>query len=351
MSIWDTYPSNYRSQEVQFILNAVSAGECVSLVGLSGAGKSNLTGFLTHRINNGPCFYFVDCNTLTTTDPAFLITVLFHTIDESEAPMVSFQTLSAKIRQKVNATSNGICFVLDRFDVYQPGSTETKAVENNLRALRDQFKYDLTFIISTRRPLDPGSELAELFLANTLWLGPLNHEDSIWSIQSFALRHGLQWNSTTQEQIYKHSQGYPSILRAICEAHASGIPLDLDTLRKSDAVHRRVKELWNDSPEEATLEKCGIQNHPFLSKSQKKISGEELTANEQRLMTYLNAHQGQICTKEDLIAAVWPEEKLIAGLRDDSLTQLIHRLREKLGPKENGEIQTLSGRGYRFKID
>lgn len=350
MSIWDTYPPNYRLEEVQFILNAVSAGECVSLVGLSGAGKSNLTGFLTHRVKNGPCFFFVDCNTLTATDPASLINILYHTIDESNSPMVSFQALSAKIKQKMNALNNGMCIVLDRFDVYQPGSNDTKAVENNLRALRDQFKYDLTFILSTRRPLDPESELAELFLANTLWLGPLNREDSFWSINAFASRHNLQWNSATLDQIFGLSQGYPSILRAICEAHASGIPLEPGELQKSAAVQRRVNEFWNDAPDEGLLEKCRLQNHTFLSQPSKKTAGDELTANEQRLMTHLQSHQGQICTKEELIAAVWPEEKLIAGLRDDSLTQLIHRLREKMGPKENGEIQTLPGRGYRLKI-
>lgn len=350
MSIWDTYPSNYRSQEVCTILNAVNAGECVSIVGLSGAGKSNLTGFITHRVKNGPHFYFIDCNTITSSDSASLIDTIYHTIDESESPMVSNQALSVKIKQKLDTFNKGICIILDRFDLYQPGLENTRAVENNLRALRDQFKYDLTLIISTRRQLDPGSELAELFLAHTLWLGPLNRDDAVWSINAFNSRHGLQWGSATQDKIIELSQGYPSILRAICEAHASGIALDLDALQKTDVLLSRVKEFWNDAPDEATLEKCRIQNHPFLSKSLKKTSGDELTANEQRLMTHLSAHQNQICTKEELIAAVWPEEKLIAGLRDDSLTQLIHRLREKLGQKGNGEIQTLPGRGYRYKV-
>ena len=48
MSVWDSYPANYRAREVQYIHTAVQAGECVAVVGLSGAGKSNLIGFLAN---------------------------------------------------------------------------------------------------------------------------------------------------------------------------------------------------------------------------------------------------------------------------------------------------------------
>jgi DNA-binding winged helix-turn-helix (wHTH) protein len=71
----------------------------------------------------------------------------------------------------------------------------------------------------------------------------------------------------------------------------------------------------------------------------------DLTASEHRLLTYFEKHAGQICAKDDLISAVWPEDRVIDGLRDDSLAQLIRRLRQKIGPER---IQTLPGRGYRY---
>jgi len=49
MSVWDSYPPDYRAAEVRAITGATRAGECVSVVGLSGAGKSNLLGFLADR--------------------------------------------------------------------------------------------------------------------------------------------------------------------------------------------------------------------------------------------------------------------------------------------------------------
>ena len=63
------------------------------------------------------------------------------------------------------------------------------------------------------------------------------------------------------------------------------------------------------------------------------------------VVAFLRAHPGAVCLKDDLIRAVWPEETAAAGLRDDSLAQLVHRLRDKIGPRL---IQTLPGRGYRF---
>ena len=44
MGIWDEYPIDYRKQEVGYIIKTVLAGDCVSVLGLSGSGKSNLLG-------------------------------------------------------------------------------------------------------------------------------------------------------------------------------------------------------------------------------------------------------------------------------------------------------------------
>src|SRR5262245_21076254 len=70
MSNWDTYPDDYRSAEVHTIRTAVKAGECVAVVGLSGAGKSNLLGYLAGRQGGAdqPLLVLVDGNRLA--DPS-----------------------------------------------------------------------------------------------------------------------------------------------------------------------------------------------------------------------------------------------------------------------------------------
>jgi two-component system KDP operon response regulator KdpE len=59
-----------------------------------------------------------------------------------------------------------------------------------------------------------------------------------------------------------------------------------------------------------------------------------------------------VCEKDDLIQAVWPEDKIFEqGIRDDSLAQLVRRLRKKIEPDPASprRIHTIPGRGYRFK--
>src|SRR5262245_51934477 len=49
MSDWDAFPADYRAAEVAAIQSATRAGDCVAVAGLSGAGKSNLLGYLAAR--------------------------------------------------------------------------------------------------------------------------------------------------------------------------------------------------------------------------------------------------------------------------------------------------------------
>jgi DNA-binding response OmpR family regulator len=52
-----------------------------------------------------------------------------------------------------------------------------------------------------------------------------------------------------------------------------------------------------------------------------------------------------------LIRAVWPEDRIFErGIRDDSLAQLVRRLREKIEPLPSTprHIHSVPGRGYRF---
>ena len=63
------------------------------------------------------------------------------------------------------------------------------------------------------------------------------------------------------------------------------------------------------------------------------------------------ANAQQVCSKDDLIRAVWPEDRVYsAGVRDDSLAQLVRRLRQKIesDPAHPQRLQTIPGRGYRF---
>src|SRR5690625_3913293 len=78
-------------------------------------------------------------------------------------------------------------------------------------------------------------------------------------------------------------------------------------------------------------------------------NGEEvtLTALEYRLLLYFINHQGQVLTREQLLAHIWDA----AGdfVNDNTLTVYIKRLREKLeeDPRNPTFIQTIRGIGYK----
>lgn len=354
MSIWDTYPAGYRQAEVQRILSAVRSGACAAVTGLSGCGKSNLLGFIAHRMTAPglPDFALVDCNRLPQPRAEAFWDLLASILTAPTSPPGDvFAVVEARLR----AAPSGLCLLVDRLDAL--AGVELQAAAGNLRALRDRHKYALTLVAAMRQPLDPASELAELFFAHTIWLGALSPTDTRWSVARFAARAGLDWGEATLERVATLASGYPSLLRAVCEAHANDTPLEPGALVVHPAVQQRVGEIWSSRPNTADLTRAGLDGHPLLERwaakpAQPILPGEDagLTASEHRLLDYFCQHIGQLCDKDALIAAVWPAEVHAAGLRDDSLAQLVRRLRRKieLDPAQPERIQTVPGRGYRY---
>lgn len=352
MSPYDDYPPDYRAAEVQSILHAIGAGECVSVVGLSGSGKSNLLGYLAHYpgIHSPVGLLFFDCNRLPENTPQALFQSLFRAFGGS-AESSDFAVLDAAIGRKLEAEA-GLCLLLDRFEVIASHPQSA----GMLRALRDNHKYALTYITATRRPLDARSELAELFYAHIIWLGPLSESDACWNVARYAARRRLSWDESTASAIVAISGGYPSLLRAVCEAYAGGAPLELAMLSENVAIRRRLDEFWADRPTQEELAFSRLAGNPLLTPSAAPAPVENpdltLTNKEHLLLEYFRAHPGEICAKDDLIRAVWPEDRVyLQGIRDDSLAQLIRRLREKIEPQPSAprHIHTLPGRGYRFR--
>jgi len=364
MSIWDTYPPHYRAHEVQAVVRAVQAGECVALVGLSGAGKSNLMGFLSHRsalaegcesisalVGNT---VLVDCNRLLEPGAAGLFRLVRLAIDPA-APGGGdeFAALEATVARRLER-GHPLAILLDRFDGLPAGT----GVLSGLRALRDAHKYELVYVIATRRPLDARSELAELFFAHTLWLGPLSRADAYWTVERYAARAGLAWDTATADALINLTGGYPSFLRAACEAWAnlqanasgSGVLPMLAAIRSHPAVQRRLDEFWSDQPSPEALRSSRLDGSiPLLGGA--NLAETQLTAKEHLLLEYLRAHPQGVCEKDELIRAVWPEDRIFErGVRDDSLAQLVRRLREKIEPDPSNPrlIHTAPGRGYRY---
>jgi hypothetical protein len=73
-----------------------------------------------------------------------------------------------------------------------------------------------------------------------------------------------------------------------------------------------------------------------------------LSPKEFSLLAYLHEHQGQVCSKDDIGRAVWPEYH--EGVYDYQIENLVRRLRSRLEPEpaEPQLLVTVRGRGYKL---
>jgi hypothetical protein len=347
---YDDYPRDYRAAEVAATLRATRAGESVAVVGLGGAGKSNLLRFLARRQSTARHpMLLVDANRLLEPGAVALLHLVGQALGSGEDEGAdSLAALSDAIAGRLEAADT-ITLLLDRFDLFT--EPPQPLLFNALRALRDDHKYRLCYVVATRRPLPASSELAELFDTHTLWLGSLQESDARWNVARHAARYGQQWPEPVVAALLALSGGYPSLLKAACTAHAAGAPLD--NLDRHPAVRARVADFWDSGPTAEQLRLSGLADHALLLAGRGPlVAPGELTAKEQLLYDYLLDRAGEVCDRDELIRAVWPEDAVYeAGVRDSSLAQLVRRLRVKLepDPAEPRFVETVPGRGYLFR--
>jgi DNA-binding response OmpR family regulator len=74
----------------------------------------------------------------------------------------------------------------------------------------------------------------------------------------------------------------------------------------------------------------------------------ELSAKEFALLAYLYEHRGQVCSKDDIGNAVWPEYH--EGVYDYQIENLVRRFRSKLEPDPANPQLLLTVRGLGYKL-
>ncbi len=74
----------------------------------------------------------------------------------------------------------------------------------------------------------------------------------------------------------------------------------------------------------------------------------ELSPKEFALLAYLYEHRGQVCSKDDIGYAVWPEYR--QGVYDYQIENLVRRLRSRIEPDATSPqlLITLRGLGYKL---
>lgn len=256
-------------------------------------------------------------------------------------------------------------------------------------------------------------EFHEIVAANTCWVGPMNERDARWIARQMAERLNATFTEADVAQLIEATGGLPAFMKLGCLALAEGA-LDKDgsvqrwagQLLTRLEFQRNCEEIWNDLlPEEQNvlfalsaganetqvdrqvltyLQQTGLLTAStngqavtifspilalFIARQRGAAGGKlelhpktravlrdgipldiELTAQEDRLLAFFIERPGEVCEKYALMQAVWPEERVYQGVFEQSLAQLIKRLRQKIEPDPGNPtyIQTARGRGYRF---
>lgn len=256
-------------------------------------------------------------------------------------------------------------------------------------------------------------EFHEIMVRNTCWVGPMVQRDGEWVARQMAERYQTCFATTDVSRLLALTGRLPAFLKAACAALAEGQLTAnaseqewVEQLSAQPIFQRNCQEIWNDcsaaeqqfltllvngadttslNPEAVGLltamgivSSADVNQRPMIFspifagfvQQQSKLPAATLTIDERtgnvlrnglalpdeftqlemRLLAYFIKHTDQLCEKDALIRTVWPDEKLAEGVRDDSLAQLIKRLRDKveIAGSTHSYIQTIRGRGYRF---
>lgn len=287
-----------RDEDMRYITQRVIAGDCCALVGVSNIGKSHLLRTWRHpeavraylgEATDGLGFVYIDFNLmLEMSEQGFyeliLRSVLTLLREAPTEPAIHDQVNDAygRVVEPTNPFQVPLSFnegiitlcedwprrlvlLFDEFDEVFQGIDER--VFLNLRALRDRYPDQLSYVVATlkrlpesRQGLEIG-EFSELFAHDTRYLGMLTEPDSLRIVDEFAQAERLPLTPEDLAFILAQTGGHPGLLGAACHVLARAFGRDEpDRLRGADyrllrewlendvTVRGECVKLWNNLP-------------------------------------------------------------------------------------------------------
>jgi len=285
-------PLTFRGNLLDRMMPCLRAGECCSLVGVSGVGKSNLVYFLerpdvqAHYWGDAQIWpIIIDTHGLVFGEqfPEYVVAELMihRLIREAERRGLSsdlisnIDTLHTRLIAQPSAHLamrylERICarfcegqavkliFVFDQFDDLWKDLEPRFFL--NLRHLRDEFKYRLAYLVITREQLQRlrqrmGKDLSavesfwELFTTHVYSLGMYDDRDALVMLERIAQRSGVDLSPELSATILQASGRHAGLLRAQFWAWRQSRAQQHDPdLLQVRAVADECAKIWADLP-------------------------------------------------------------------------------------------------------
>ncbi len=289
-----------RDDDMRFIAERVMHGDCCAVVGLSNVGKSQLlrawrqpdlvrrylgananqVGFVYIDFNlmlemSEQAFYELILRTVLAllqqvpTEPPILdrVNAAYHGVVEPTNPFQVPLRFNEGIITLCEDWPRRLVLLLDEFDEIFQGIDERAFL--NLRALRDRYPDQLSYVVATVRPLAEyrqGAEIgefSELFEHDTCYLSMLDENDALGMIGAWARTEKITLTPDDHAFILAQAGGHPGLLAAVCYVFANNIGnggaapdgrRDYRLLRKrledDVTVRSECVKLWNNLPAE-----------------------------------------------------------------------------------------------------
>jgi hypothetical protein len=357
--VLETYPSNYRTKEIKALAYWIRAGESGSIIGLAGAGKSNLIGFLSrqsevmmHYLKEPSlklALILVDLNNLPGNDLATLHRVILRSLYEAcgqlavieESLPATIQDLYRKVEEKTDPfvsqsalrealflfREKGIRLVLmlDPFDPFCQSATTQ--VLDNLRGLRDSFKATLSYIVGLRHelayirdPIEIG-ELYEILDTHVCWLGAMERDDARWVISQVEEGMGQSFGDEQIKWLINLTGGYPALLRA-ASLWLARVPSTLDRsvwekqLLTEPSIQNRLNDLWQGLTGEEQAALSALQMALAIGADKERRENLRQTE-EKHQYAFARLQTKHLCTKTDTGLMIFSPlfTKFIAGVK------------------------------------
>lgn len=273
----------------------------------------------------------------------------------------------------------------------------TPELFGNLQGLKDAANRKVSYVFTSFRGLtdlapNVFTKSSVSLFAQNMYIRPAEKEDTKIIFDTYKSRYKLSFSPALETFLFEIVDGYVQYLQlALISFHESGKTFKnkqeiFDFLSVDERITLQSEELWESlnsseqnillkiekeqkiTPEERRYasylwdsgfvieNKEGVKVFsPLLShylKQRQMVknnnSGVDLSKKEHLLFTYLKSKLGNICEREEIIQAVWPEVEEF-GISDWAIDRLVARLRVKLKSQNaKVEIQTVKTRGYKM---